>query len=221
MKQFNIKFVYEKDGSGRIAPIPKRFTDKRWKSYFPSFYMAHEILEHGRGQFGAFYQELEAVGAALFIREPVINSSYIAETISISHKDYIDNMGNIYDTTFYLPAISNYRIPRYVRKKFKFLLDNALNELKSTINNRSDSLNKSLLSNNWTLIESYILNGYVKAKRRWKNLPVFELYKKINAIMEEESDSELEEYFYKKKAVFSLRCKIDENNVEVQLFRIK
>jgi hypothetical protein len=223
-KQFSVKFfISEHYESGMKGAMPLRLKDKGWDSYIPGFAPSHDLIDHGANEFGALYQEVQALGAILNLRGWEVDEGYyagqcrsdfVAGDLVSSYKDayYADSFRDL----LAFPELPKFRLNRDERERFDEFFEALKNALprywESEVNDNCDpdcdecTPNWFFQGDNWEKTKLAMMYGFYKSQKRWGDLHVDGLRRQIDAAMQgvEKHRDELEA----QNAVFTLKCEV-------------
>lgn len=236
-KKLNLRFTIETCPNHGITGImPNRFKNVGWDSYIPSFAVAHEMIEHGAGEFGAVFQEYQALGAVLFVRGWEYKDGYYAGTSRAEH--YGSEMVDIYQTSSYewderllrFPKFPKFSLSWDEKRKFKKFFQTVKQGVIKAWNEQvnddceyicelcddcqncehgesfCENCRSNWLLENWENVKTSIMFGYYKSKRRWDNFNVQSL--RDNIEREIKSKEKMLEGYNETGAEFSLQCEV-------------
>src|SRR6185369_12950217 len=207
-KKLNMQFTIEADtnDSGMVGAFPLRF--RGWDSFVPTFRLSHEIIDHRSGEFGAIYQEIEALGAICFLRGFEIEEGFYAGKC---RSEFIaSDFTSIYRDADYGSA--DYRImsfPEYKKisltveekEKFAILFENLrertaelwASEVNQDCENEDihdthedcDYCSENWFFENWENVKNALMFGFANAKKRWDGFNHWSLRRSIDEAMKQ------------------------------------
>jgi hypothetical protein len=205
-KKFSVKFqIATNEEHGIRGAMPSRLIGKGWDSYIPNFAPSHDLVEHGAGEFGALYQEAQALGAVLYIRGFEIEEGFYAgncrsdATASDLVASYRDAYYSERDELMEFPKFPSFKLDSDEVERFEEFFQAVEMHLSkhwdSEMNSNcfvgcedgscDDCTPNWFVGNNWIETKTAIMYGYHKAKRRWEDLNVQALKREIDRAMGE------------------------------------
>lgn len=173
----HVKFTIHEDADyGIVGAIPNIF--RGWSNYLPAIDLAHDLLEHGTKETGAFDEEMAALGGFLFVRNFGNSRPHI---FSVAQ-----NLAGSSGTSYQESTIEGVRpAPRAYglsRKEISRLEYFSIEFRDESIENWNDEILSGYEANDesapdcpfeddetWARILGWIKYGYARAKRRFHN----------------------------------------------------
>lgn len=168
-----IRFTVQEDEEhGGCGPVPFMFSN--WTNFSPALFNAHDILEHGTQETGAFDEELAAHGGYLFVRNfgTVYPSNNYTTEQSLSSglaRQYQESTSEVREPRkFY--GLTKLEIEQIESFAVGYR-EGMVKDWKDEIDYDEDYNEPCPFEDEviWTRLVGWLKYGYARAKRRYKN----------------------------------------------------
>ena len=218
IKKFSVRFKvrHDEQDTGFVGAVPVSVLNNDWQTYLPNWQPSHDILEHStRGEFGALYQELQALGAVLHCRGWVMEDGFYAGQCRSKALGY--DLINSYRDALYATDLKRRdllefpKFPKFsLSKEDKEKFENFFRLLKTYVaeywESEFDYTDENFFLENWEQTKTAIMYGYYKAVKRWGDMEVRGLAKQIDKVMLE-AEKQMSE-FVDTELTFTLKCEV-------------